>query len=182
VSLELGVVASQESLANFAAGARADARRLVVGALISDAAGRLYLQRRSATRALFPGAWDLVGGHAENGEDVRTALAREVFEETGWQLSELGPVIEVIDWESGGVARREVDMLVTVSGDLARPLLETDKHVEGRWLTAVEAEALAHLALSDRGPRAQGGPEGPDAWVFEVVARAFEIIALGRPR
>src|SRR5690606_23260736 len=85
VTLAAGEIASGEELAGFAAGARADGRRLVVGALIADDQGRIYLQRRSLSRALFPGSWDLVGGHAEEGEDVRKALAREVREETGWR-------------------------------------------------------------------------------------------------
>lgn len=170
MTLAAGEIASVEDLAGFAAGARADGRRLVVGALIADDQGRIYLQRRSLSRALFPGSWDLVGGHAEEGEDVRTALAREVREETGWRLAELGPVVEVIDWEEGGVQRREVDLLVGVTGDLAKPVLEVDKHVEGRWLTALEVAALADATL------AVSGADGPDAWVFKVVKRAFELL------
>jgi len=170
VTLTPGTVAHEESLAAFAAGARADGRRLVVGAVIHDGAGRIYLQRRTLTRALFPGSWDLVGGHAEDGEDVRTALAREVLEETGWLLEGLGPVVEVIDWEEGGVARREVDLVVSVAGDLAHPVLERDKHSEGRWVTRSEAQALA-------GERAaEVGATGPDAWVFAVVLRAFDLL------
>lgn len=170
MSLTPGTVATEASLAAFALSASADGRRLVVGALIHDADGRLYLQRRSLSRPLFPGSWDLVGGHAEDGEDVRTALAREVQEETGWRLADLGPVVEVIDWEEGGVARREVDLLVTVDGDLARPLLERGKHSEGRWVTRAEAEALAAERV------AVVGTTGSDAWVFAVVRRAFELL------
>ena len=170
MNLTLGMVASEKSLAAFASSAGADGRRLVVGALIHDAEGRLYLQRRSLSRALFPGAWDLVGGHAEHGEDVRTALAREVHEETGWRLADLGPVVEVIDWEEGGVARREVDLLVTVDGDLARPQVEHGKHSEGRWVTRADAERLA----AER--EALDGSSGPDAWVFAVVRKAFELL------
>ena len=170
MSLTLGAVAAEESLAAFASSADADGRRLVVGALIHDGAGRIYLQRRSLSRALFPGAWDLVGGHAEDGETVRTALAREVLEETGWRLTDLGAVVEIIDWEEGSVARREVDLLVSVHGDLARPVLERDKHSEGRWVTKTEAESLA----ADRPTLV--GAAGPDAWVFAVVRRAFEIL------
>lgn len=155
------------ALARFAAEARRDGKRLVVGAVIG-VEGRVYLQRRSPSRALFPGAWDLVGGHAEPGEGVLEALRREVFEETGWRLVDLGPVVELIDWEEGGVARREIDLLVTVAGDLDAPLLELGKHSEGRWLTAAELDVLAaeRLALL--------GSNGPDAWVFRVARRALE--------
>jgi 8-oxo-dGTP pyrophosphatase MutT (NUDIX family) len=45
------------------------------------------VHRRSWDRRTFPGCWDIVGGHVEAGEDLLTALNREVEEETGWQLS-----------------------------------------------------------------------------------------------
>lgn len=170
MSLTPGTLASAEDLVAFAVGARTDGRSLVVGALIHDSAGRIYLQRRTLTRALFPGSWDLVGGHAEDGEDVRTALHREVREETGWLLTDLGPVVEVIDWEEGGVARREVDLLASVAGDLAHPALERDKHSEGRWVTRSEAQTLADERA------AEVGAAGPDAWVFAVVQRAFDLL------
>lgn len=168
--LVIGQVPTDEALAHFALLARAARRRLVVGALVGDGAGRLYLQRRTLSRALFPGSWDLVGGHAEPDEGVLAALRREVLEETGWRLVELGPVVEVLDWEEGGVSRREIDLLVRVEGDLANPRLEIDKHSEGRWLTAAEAEDLA----AERAVVTAEG--GPDAWVFQVAGRAFDLL------
>lgn len=170
VTIALGRSPTPAALTRFAEGARRDGLRLVVGALVHDGAGRIYLQRRTLSRALFPGSWDLVGGHAEDGEGVREALAREVAEETGWRLNGLGPVVETIDWEEGGVRRREIDLLVTVDGDLSRPRLEADKHSDGRWVNASEARALAIERARDV------GEDGPDAWVFGVVQRAFEML------
>jgi 8-oxo-dGTP pyrophosphatase MutT (NUDIX family) len=160
-SVTIGRVPTGVDLARFAESAVRDDRRLVVGALIVDGARRIYVQKRSQTRELFPGAWDIVGGHVEAGETVEAALAREVMEETGWTLTGLGAVVEVIDWEAGGVRRREVDMLVSVEGDLDDPLLEAGKHSEGRWLESDEA----HLLLESRSPT--------DVWVHTVVVRAF---------
>lgn len=165
--LEIGAPASPEALDLFAATAGANGRRLVVGALVTDGAGRIYVQRRSLTRTVFPGCWDLVGGHAEAGESVLEALARELREETGWTLDEVGPVVEVLDWEAGGVARSEVDFLVTVTGDLLGPRLEPDKHSEYRWLAADEPAVL----LEGRKP--------DDRWVHDVVARGFALLRKG---
>ena len=161
----IGRKADDAALARFAASASADGSRLVVGALITDGAGRIYVQRRSLTRAVFPGCWDLVGGHHEPGETITQALAREVNEETGWELALVGPVVEVLDWEAGGIRRREVDFLVTVAGNLAAPRLEASKHVEGRWLSATELNVLLEGRRSD------------DRWVHEVVARGFELLS-----
>ncbi|MFC8618201.1 NUDIX domain-containing protein [Micromonospora purpureochromogenes] len=44
------------------------------GALIVDDDGRLFLQRRSPERSLFPNAWDIVGGHREPGGTAVAAL------------------------------------------------------------------------------------------------------------
>ena len=42
--------------------------------------------------------WGLPKGHLEDGEDAQTAAIREVQEETGLALLELGPELGSIDW------------------------------------------------------------------------------------
>jgi len=166
-TLRIGAVPTADELARFAGGALEAGRRLVVGALITDQRGRIYVQRRSEQRALFPGCWDIVGGHVNGGEGLLAALAREVHEETGWELLHAGPVVEIIDWRGGdGVERREVDMLARVQGDLLNPRLEPGKHSEGRWLERGEASVLLERRHED------------DRWVHDTVKRAFELLAL----
>lgn len=56
----------------------------VVHLHLFDSQGRLYLQRRPEWKDIQPGKWDTaVGGHIDYGEDVETALRREVREEIG---------------------------------------------------------------------------------------------------
>lgn len=56
----------------------------VVHLHLFDSAGRLYLQHRPLWKTIQPGKWDTaVGGHVDYGEDVPTALKREVGEELG---------------------------------------------------------------------------------------------------
>ncbi len=56
----------------------------VVRLLVFDHAGRTYLQKRAAGKLVQPGKWDAaVGGHVGAGEDLPTALARELREELG---------------------------------------------------------------------------------------------------
>lgn len=53
--------------------------------------GQLYLQRRPEWKDIQPGKWDTaVGGHVDFGEEVETALRREVREEIG--LTDFTPV------------------------------------------------------------------------------------------
>ncbi|MFO7545287.1 MAG: NUDIX domain-containing protein [Trueperaceae bacterium] len=161
----IGTVPTERQLEAFATTARHDGRALVVGAVVTDGLGRAYVQRRSQRRALFPGCWDLVGGHVEEGETVTQALAREIREETGWKLEGIGPVVACLDWEAGGMRRREIDVLVTVDGDLDHPTLEPDKHDVGRWLWPGEAGVLLERREPD------------DVWVHETVTRAFEVLS-----
>ncbi|WP_244945324.1 NUDIX hydrolase [Couchioplanes caeruleus] len=115
----------------------------VAGALVVDDEGRMFFQRRSAERKLFPNTWDIVGGHVEPGETVTEALARELFEETGWRLAAVLGIAGEHTWTGDdGVDRRETDFLVRVEGDLSRPRLEEGKHTECRWLGPDELAVL----------------------------------------
>jgi mutator protein MutT len=105
-----------------------------VGALIRDERGRVYVQRRTAERRLFPGIWDIVGGHLEPGETPEQALAREVEEETGWKVRDIVWTVADWEWEYEGRVRRELDYLITVDGDLDRPRLEVGKHDASAWV------------------------------------------------
>lgn len=48
----------------------------------------VLLVRRGLHKRLWPGLYNGVGGHVEAGEDIQTAILREVKEETGLQVSE----------------------------------------------------------------------------------------------
>lgn len=114
-----------------------------VGALVVDDDGRIFVQRRSPDRRLFPNSWDIVGGHIEPGESLETALARELAEETGWTLFQiLGTVGEYSYTGDDGLPRVETDFLVRVEGDLGRPRLEVGKHSDPTWLTESETALL----------------------------------------
>jgi len=111
--------------------AAVDERQTVVGALMVDDLGRVFVHRRSWNRRLFPGCWDIVGGHVEAGEGLHAALDREIAEDTGWQLRGSPQLIYVADWEvdagSESLRRGEFDFLVEVQGDLSQPRLEVPK-------------------------------------------------------
>lgn len=56
----------------------------VVHLHVFNSSGELYLQKRALNKDIQPGKWDTsVGGHVDYGEEVQTALNREVGEELG---------------------------------------------------------------------------------------------------
>jgi isopentenyldiphosphate isomerase/intracellular septation protein A len=53
----------------------------------------LFLQKRPETKLIQPGKWDTaVGGHITFGEDVKTALRREAYEEIGLKDFSVRPI------------------------------------------------------------------------------------------
>jgi 8-oxo-dGTP pyrophosphatase MutT (NUDIX family) len=76
-------------------------KQLVVDALIPDYLGRIFVQKRTMTRRMFPECWDLVGGHVEENEDALSALEREIYEETGWTLREVTHELTTKLWHDG---------------------------------------------------------------------------------
>ena len=56
----------------------------VVHMHVFNSKGEIYLQKRPEWKDVQPGRWDTsIGGHVDFGEDVTTALQREVNEELG---------------------------------------------------------------------------------------------------
>ncbi|MGV9311906.1 NUDIX hydrolase [Streptomyces sp. NPDC003691] len=140
--------------------------RLMVGALIRDPYDRIFVQRRSAGRRLFPGCWDVVGGAVEEGEALPDALRREIAEETGWRLRRILALVAREEWTADGVRYIESDYVVEVTGNLSSPTLEPDKHTEFAWLAA------ADLALLDENVR-----RGGSGFIRDVVTAGHAWLA-----
>lgn len=59
-----------------------------VHVLVFNAAGQVFLQKRSLTKDRQPGLWDSsASGHVDTGEDYDACAVRELGEEIGLQLS-----------------------------------------------------------------------------------------------
>jgi 8-oxo-dGTP pyrophosphatase MutT (NUDIX family) len=155
-------------LARLQADADAEGRRCVVGALVRDDHGRVFVHRRGPDRRYLPNGWDVLGGHVEPGETLLEALARELEEESGWQLIGSPELVYVGDWETDEdgavIRRREFDFLVEVAGDLQHPRLEWPQHTEFRWIGEDELSLL-----DENGGRDDG------------IVRHIVELALGQP-
>lgn len=96
---------------------------------VFNPSGELYLQKRPAWKDIQPNKWDTaVGGHMALGENVETALRREVAEEIG--ISDYEPeFVEIYIYDS--VTERELVFVYrTVYCGEIFPSDETDG---GRW-------------------------------------------------
>ena len=60
---------------------------LTVLGVIARSDGRYLITKRVLTKAWAPGLWEVSGGAAMAGEESREAVNREVFEETGLDVS-----------------------------------------------------------------------------------------------
>ncbi len=60
-----------------------------VHALVVDSSGRILMQKRSASKDMYPNQWAAsASGHVDRGEDYDTAMVRELGEELGVFVTE----------------------------------------------------------------------------------------------
>lgn len=115
--------------------ARDGIEKLVAGAVVHRD-GQVLILRRSETDPFLPGIEELPSGGVEDGEDVLTALARELAEEIGWD----GPLrtdpgfVSSFDYNSGSGRRtRQYTFAVPYAGHEIRLSAE---HTAYRWMGA----------------------------------------------
>lgn len=60
---------------------------LTVLGVVRHTDGRYLITKRVMTKAWAPGCWEVSGGAAQAGEDSLTAVKREIYEETGLDVS-----------------------------------------------------------------------------------------------
>ena len=125
-----------------------------VHVLVHDAAGRVFLQRRSLNKETSPGCWDSsCSGHVDAGEDYETAARRELGEELGWHDASLPlrPLLKLRTSPETGWEFIQIYALGPVSGPFT---LHPEEISEGGWFTpeeiiawiAREPEAFASAA------------------------------------
>ena len=118
-----------------------EAVRTCAGAILVRA-GELLLAKRSAERTFYPGVWDVIGGHCEEGESPTAALIREVKEEIGvipTDFDEIAILAEPLP-EKHGDARYHI--FIVTAWDGGEPRLQNREHSDLRWLSVARALSL----------------------------------------
>ncbi len=102
--------------------------------------GRVLLGKRTST-VRFAGMWDAFGGHLVPCEEPAAALARELNEELGIQVSRprfLG-IYEDVDPTSKDLFRHYLFLVTRWEGE---PLIVNEEHSEIRWFAPGEIDVL----------------------------------------
>ncbi len=104
---------------------------VVCGLIARD--GKIFVPRRAQTKATFPGTFELVGGHADPGEQPVAALEREIREELGVEV-EVGMLIDAFTYTSESTFKIEICYLCTLKDPTVEPVLNAADHSEARWI------------------------------------------------
>lgn len=119
--------------------------KLLVGAVVHDG-GRVLILRRSDDDAFLPGIEELPSGGVEDGEDLLTALARELAEEIGRSrpLSVDAVFVASFDYLSGSgrLARQYTFATPHDGGEICL----SAEHRDHRWIAP---DALAESDLTE---------------------------------
>jgi 8-oxo-dGTP diphosphatase len=109
-----------------------------------DEAGRVLIVKQTA--GPFSGAWLLPGGTVEPTESLEDAARRELFEETGYRVADLSPVVRY-EVRSAPAGRFHFLVHLFRGGELdGTPRPEPGSEV--RWADPGEIDAHPNLALA----------------------------------
>jgi 8-oxo-dGTP diphosphatase len=92
--------------------------------------GELLILRRKGDDDTYPGVWDCVGGHFEEGESAEECMLREAREESGQDMKivKVGPLLEYLDAYGRAVA---VPFILRPE---AKRRIVPSEHSEFRWV------------------------------------------------
>lgn len=114
--------------------------------ILNEAGDQVLISRRSETRRVAPGLWEVIGGRLEFGEAPEACLRREVQEELGVAVVEpvLFGVYSCLS-EVGGQQVHLVSLVYTCRIE-GQPVAAPAEIAELRWVGAREFEGLSFAA------------------------------------
>ena len=111
---------------------------LSVKALILDRAGRYLLLRRSSRSKANGGRWDFPGGKIALGETIDQALLREIYEETGLQVS----LLRVAGAAQSDLPHRVVAYLIFEAQSDTDQVRLSDEHDQFIWVSKCDLSSV----------------------------------------
>lgn len=109
--------------------------------------GKILILRRSGTDEVGPGEWETVGGKVEFGEDLETALVREVKEEAAIDVC-VEKLIYAVTFLTG--PNRQIVLLSYLCRTNQSEVTLSTEHSEYMWATKSEiAQYLPKAIIED---------------------------------
>ncbi len=117
---------------------------LVNRCIILDKKGKLLLIRRSDNDYNAPGLWEFPGGKLDEGQDLSSALEREVLEETGLLVV---PTNRIAYTESQIIPKGKYKglpyvVIIGIGSLLGGKLQLSEEHTDYKWVTVEEAYTM----------------------------------------
>jgi 8-oxo-dGTP pyrophosphatase MutT (NUDIX family) len=120
-----------------------------VGALVIRPDRTVLLGLRAPSKKIWPGHWDTIGGHVEEGESLDEALIREIQEEVGVTptLFRLIATVRERQPEIYGDALHHIYAVTAWQG--GEPANVCDEHSELKWFGVSEMRSLKSIVDPD---------------------------------
>lgn len=108
-----------------------------------DGVEKVFLPKRAATKKLFPGVFELPGGHIDFGEDIVEGLKREIAEEHGMHIS-VGDPFVVFTYTNAVKGSHSVEAVyfAQFTDPLEHIQIHPDDHSEFIWASKEDIEQL----------------------------------------
>lgn len=102
--------------------------------------GKVLLGKRTNIRSNYPGIWDFVGGHCEQGETFEDALKRELMEEIGIEAVDF-VLLMVVDESPNFILN--LFLVTKWNGEVSNK--DEHEHERVEWLSLPEAKRLEFM-------------------------------------
>lgn len=116
----------------------------IVFVIVENSKGRVLLHKRAPGMRLFPGRWDIAGGHVDVSPDYMESAKLELREEvgiTGLGLAQLDRIYTEDPYDNGVCARRFITIFRCRTDEAGE--IGQEEAVEIRWYTKEEVALLA---------------------------------------
>ena len=121
---------------------------IAVHAFILNEAGETLVLQRSPTNMYKPLFWDIPGGKMLMDEDIEETAVREVLEECGLEVEQVGRPLSVFVNREQLPNRKDVQIVVACKvKDTKKPItLQPREHCSYRWISPQELPTIECMA------------------------------------
>jgi len=122
--------------------------RLISSLWIINKEGKALIQKRSLTKKVNPGQWNITGGSVVSGETSEEACVREVFEEIGLSVNQSDLRLltrKIANSGEYGLLKGSIfdDYIITVKDfDISNTVIQPDEVSELKWATLEEIKEI----------------------------------------